>query len=70
MPRSEEKNASKNIERLSHEEPYASMPPKQRVAIGMSEARRAGGDVKPKKHKGGHKSAFRARALKADNGEA
>ena len=37
--------AGKNISRLIHE----GMPPKQAVAVGLSEARRAGGKVPPPK---------------------
>ena len=43
----------------------AGKPQKQAVAIAYSEA-----GEKKHKHKSGHKSHFRAQALKADNGEA
>jgi hypothetical protein len=41
MPISEEKNPSKNIARLAHSHPE--FPPKQRIAVAFSEARRATG---------------------------
>ena len=53
MPRSEEKNVSKNIERLAHSHPE--MKPDQRIAVGYAEARRANG---------GKKSAARAQVLR------
>ncbi len=39
MPRSEEKDPKKNIERLAKTHPE--FPPKQRIAVAFSEARRA-----------------------------
>lgn len=58
----------KSPEAFSHNvkaEMAAGKPQKQAVAIAYSEA-----GEKKHKHKGGHKSHFRAQALKADNGEA
>ena len=55
MPRSQEKNVSKNISRLARSHPE--FAPKQRVAVAFAEARRAGG-------RPGSKSAARAKALK------
>jgi hypothetical protein len=43
MPRSEEKNVGKNIERLAHSHPEFGQ--KQRIAVAESESRRAGGDA-------------------------
>lgn len=45
MPRSEEKDPSANISRLAKSHPEFGQ--KQRIAVGLSEARRAGGDVPP-----------------------
>ena len=47
MPRSEEKDPVANIKRLAKSHPE--FGPKQRVAVAFSEARRAGGHVKPKR---------------------
>ena len=60
------KSASKEAvgENIKREE-AAGKPRAQSIAIALDTQRRAGG-----KHKGGHKSHFRAQALKADNGEA
>lgn len=62
MPRSQEKSVPENIERLAKSHPE--FPPKQRVAVAFSEARRAGGHP-------GRKSAMRAKALRGadENGE-
>ena len=53
MPRSEEKNVGANIKRLAHSHPE--FPPKQRVAVAYSEARRAG---TPDKKASGSKHMF------------
>jgi GR25 family glycosyltransferase involved in LPS biosynthesis len=47
LPRSQEKNPSKNISRLRHK----GYPQRQAIAIGLAEARRAGGRVAKKKSK-------------------
>jgi hypothetical protein len=60
MPISKEKNVSSNIERLAHSHPE--FPPKQRVAVAFSEARRAT-HGHPQTGHSGRKSHARARAL-------
>lgn len=74
MPRSEEKSVGKNIERLADSHPEFGN--KQRVAVAMSESRRAGGDAPPKKEApkkkpNPKKSMMRAQVLRqqAENGE-
>jgi len=46
VPLSEEKDVGSNIKRLARSHPE--FPPKRRVAVAMSESRRAGGNAPPK----------------------